>query len=237
VLADRLDRGHSHLAARRRRRGPTQVPPQSGTYLQYLLDWAGRPTRDIDGIVAGDIETFLTELDQALQQPWGPLTLRRDGPVEVIDTPERVIKPRRLQVLVQLKGVTWQKSQVEISADEGHATQEAGTVTPARLHRFGLPNQAEVLFTIALRNIDSVEWQTPPPLTMRTAQGPFPMGTTYTWEPTGDGRTLMTLRNRGMPTGFAAITASVITAAMQRANRKDLTRLRALLEDPRALSG
>lgn len=70
-------------------------------------------------------------------------------------------------------------------------------------------------------------------LTMRTAQGPFPMETTYTWQPVGDGRTLMTLRNRGMPTGFASITASVMAAAMRRANRKDLARLRALLEDPR----
>lgn len=124
---------------------------KGGTYLRYLLDWAGRPTKDIDGIIAGDIESFLTELDDSLKEPWGPLTLRRDGEVEIIDTPDRVIKPRRLQILVQLKGITWQKVQVEISADEGHATQEADTVIPAGLQRFGLPNEADVLFTIALR--------------------------------------------------------------------------------------
>lgn len=124
---------------------------KGGTYLRYLLDWSGRPTKDIDGIVAGDIESFLAELDEALTQPWGPLTLRRDGPIEVIATPARVIKPRRLQILVQLKGVTWQKVQVEISADEGRATQDADTIIPAGLQRFGLPNQSDVLFTIALR--------------------------------------------------------------------------------------
>jgi hypothetical protein len=66
-------------------------------------------------------------------------------------------------------------------------------------------------------------------LVMRTAQGPFPMETTYTWEPV-DGGTRMTLRNRGRPSGFAAVAGPVMTAAMRRANTKDLARLRELLE-------
>ena len=65
---------------------------------------------------------------------------------------------------------------------------------------------------------------------MSTAQGPFPMETTYTWEDTSDGATRMTLRNRGAPSGFAAVTALVMTRAMRRANEADLRRLRALLE-------
>ena len=32
---------------------------------------------------------------------------------------------------------------------------------------------------------------------MRTAEGPFPMETTYTWAPLDQGNTRMTLRNRG----------------------------------------
>ena len=67
-------------------------------------------------------------------------------------------------------------------------------------------------------------------LVMRTADGPFPMETTYTWEPTGDGATRMTLRNRGRPSGFARVTAPAMAAAMRRANTADLARLKELLE-------
>jgi uncharacterized membrane protein len=111
-------------------------------------------------------------------------------------------------------------------------------------------------------NIESVSWQTPPPiavgsridfvarflgrrlaytyeivdlvpgqrLVMRTAQGPFPMETTYTWQPLGETRTRMTLRNRGEPTGFSTVAAPVMAAAMRRANRKDLANVKRILE-------
>lgn len=65
---------------------------------------------------------------------------------------------------------------------------------------------------------------------MRTAQGPFPMETTYTWQDAGDGATRMTLRNRGEPAGFAKLGAPMVAAAMRRANLKDLNRLKAILE-------
>ncbi|WP_030438345.1 SRPBCC family protein [Actinoplanes subtropicus] len=67
-------------------------------------------------------------------------------------------------------------------------------------------------------------------LVMRTAQGPFPMETTYTWQPVDADRTRMTLRNRGEPAGFAKVTAPVMAAAMRRANQKDLVNLKRILE-------
>jgi ligand-binding SRPBCC domain-containing protein len=112
------------------------------------------------------------------------------------------------------------------------------------------------------KNIESVEWETPPPavvgsrirfvakflgrtleytyevreaepgsrFVMSTEQGPFPMETTYTWEDAAGGGTRMTLRNRGEPAGFAAVTAPVMSRAMRRANEADLRRLKSVLE-------
>ena len=67
-------------------------------------------------------------------------------------------------------------------------------------------------------------------LVMSTAEGPFPMETTYTWADAGDGATRMTLRNRGEPAGFKRFAAPVMARAMRRANEKDLARLKRILE-------
>jgi uncharacterized membrane protein len=67
-------------------------------------------------------------------------------------------------------------------------------------------------------------------LVMRTAEGPFPMETTYAWRADGDNRTRMSLRNRGEPAGFSRLAGPFVARAMRRANRKDLAALKARLE-------
>jgi len=111
-------------------------------------------------------------------------------------------------------------------------------------------------------NIESVAWETEPPLAvgsrlafvarflgrtlsytyevsehvpgerfvMATAEGPFPMETTYEWRDSPSGGTVMTLRNRGEPSGFANVAAPLMARAMRRANTKDLRALKELLE-------
>jgi hypothetical protein len=71
---------------------------------------------------------------------------------------------------------------------------------------------------------------------MSTDEGPFPMETTYTWEEAPAGGTRMTLRNRGEPSGFAGVAAPLMTRAMRRANRKDLARLKEVLESQRGFA-
>ena len=69
---------------------------------------------------------------------------------------------------------------------------------------------------------------------MRTAEGPFPMETTYEWDDAEPDSTRMTLRNRGEPSGFAGVAAPMMVLAMKRANTKDLKRLKAIIESASA---
>jgi uncharacterized membrane protein len=67
-------------------------------------------------------------------------------------------------------------------------------------------------------------------LVMRTAEGPFPMETTYTWAAAGADGTHVTLRNRGTPAGFSHLLAPIMALAVRRANLKDLALLKTILE-------
>lgn len=67
-------------------------------------------------------------------------------------------------------------------------------------------------------------------LVMRTAEGPFPMETSYTWTRQGATSTRMTLNNRGRPSGFSAWMSPLMSVMMRRANNQDLARLKQLLE-------
>jgi uncharacterized membrane protein len=67
-------------------------------------------------------------------------------------------------------------------------------------------------------------------LVMRTADGPFPMETTYVWADGPAGTTVMSLRNRGRPAGLSAVAAPMMSAGIRRNTRSDLQRLKAVLE-------
>jgi uncharacterized membrane protein len=75
-----------------------------------------------------------------------------------------------------------------------------------------------------------VEWTPDQRFVMRTAQGPFPMETTYEWDDAPDGATLMRLRNRGEPAGFSRVATPVMAFSIKRATTKDLRRLKEILE-------
>src|SRR3954466_9167090 len=67
-------------------------------------------------------------------------------------------------------------------------------------------------------------------LVMATAEGPFPMETTYAWRAESQGTTQFTLRNRGEASGFNRLLAPLMAVAVRRENRRDVARLKSLLE-------
>ncbi len=74
------------------------------------------------------------------------------------------------------------------------------------------------------------EWVPGRRFVMATAEGPFPMETTYEWDDTAAGGTRMRLRNRGAPKGFSRWVAPMMARSMRTANRKDLDALKQVLE-------
>lgn len=122
---------------------------KGGTLLQHRLPATARATKDVDGLIRGDLDQFILALDEALDEPWGPLALRR-GEVEAVNVSTKIIKPRRFDIVLELRGVTWRRVKFEVSPDEAGASNEHETIEPPPLGGFGLPDP-DALVGIAMR--------------------------------------------------------------------------------------
>ncbi|WP_411734478.1 SRPBCC family protein [Paeniglutamicibacter sp.] len=109
------------------------------------------------------------------------------------------------------------------------------------IHRGGPPLGVGTLVDFGARfmgrelnyTYEFVQWVPGSKLVMRTAQGPFPMQTSYTWSDEGTA-TRMVLANTGEPAGFSKVAGFLMAPMMRRAMGKDLRKLKALLESGEA---
>jgi uncharacterized protein YndB with AHSA1/START domain len=76
-----------------------------------------------------------------------------------------------------------------------------------------------------------VEFEPGHKMIMRTVDGPFPMETTYIWKALNANSTVMTLQNSGEPKGFSKIFSPFVAPMMKIANKKDLRRIKKILEN------
>lgn len=118
--------------------GNNRFALKGGTLLQHRLGLEARATRDLDGIIRGDIDDFLTTFDSLLEKDWGPIGFARSK-IEVIEVPSKAVKPRRFDLSLMLRGQTWRKVVIEISPEEGHACESFESIPAPAVEAFGIP--------------------------------------------------------------------------------------------------
>lgn len=116
---------------------------KGGVYLEHRLGQAARATKDVDTLFRGQVESFADDLDRALAEPWGPLSLAR-GAIEKISAP-RLVAPRRFDVVLSVRGVTWRRIQVEVAFPEGRVAEDAEPVPSPPLNFFGLQDAPDLI--------------------------------------------------------------------------------------------
>lgn len=127
------------VAALQRALGPDHQPLfllKGGVYLERRLGESARATRDVDTLFRGSVDEFVLVLDEVLAQPWGPVTLSRT-PIQIIDAP-RIVKPRRFDVLLSLRGITWRRVQVEVAFDDGEIREHSDRIAAPSTDFFGI---------------------------------------------------------------------------------------------------
>lgn len=118
---------------------------KGGTLLQHVLGLASRATKDVDGIVRGDLDEFLELMDeQFLSENWGPFEFARSE-IEQIRVPGKSICPLRFDVTVSLRNKTWRKIKVEVSPDEGMAGSFQESFAAPVLEGFGIPTPEKLV--------------------------------------------------------------------------------------------
>ena len=128
------------VAALQRALGADQQPlflVKGGLFMEFHLGLRARVTKDIDALFRGGLDEFEAALDAAIAEPWGPFTLQRTE-LEEITGARRLVKPRRFDIKLLVKGAVWRRVQLEVSFPEGHIADAAQPVPTPSIAFFGI---------------------------------------------------------------------------------------------------
>jgi uncharacterized protein YndB with AHSA1/START domain len=142
----------------------------------------------------------------------------------VVDVVTEIVIARPVEVVAAFAGDPSNAPEWYVNIKEARWQTEPPLAVGSRIGFVATFLGRELVYTYEVRALVPNER-----LVMSTAEGPFPMETTYTWQAVGGG-TRMTLRNRGAPSGFSRVAAPLMVLAMRRANNADLRALRERLE-------
>jgi len=117
--------------------GRPLILAKGGVYLEMQLGIAARATQDIDTLFRGTVDEFMVTLRQVMSAPWGPFTLETSD-VEIITGVKKLVKPRRFEVQLIVKGAVWRKVKVEVAFPEGQIADRAEPVPTPPVGFFGV---------------------------------------------------------------------------------------------------
>ena len=110
---------------------------KGGLLMEFHLGLSARVTKDVDALFRGELAKFESALDAAIAEPWGPFTLQRTA-VEEIAGARRLVKPRRFDLKLLIKGAVWRRIKIEVSFPEGHIAEGAEPVPAPNAGFFGI---------------------------------------------------------------------------------------------------
>jgi len=110
---------------------------KGGVYVEMQLGVGARATQDIDTLFRGTVDDFMVALQQVMSVPWGPFTLETSD-IEIITGVKKLVKPRRFEVQLIVKGAVWRKVKVEVGFPEGKIADRAEPVPTPPVGFFGV---------------------------------------------------------------------------------------------------
>ena len=109
---------------------------KGGVYLELRFGMEARSTKDVDLLYRGEFENVSIVLNQAFSEPFDGVSFELSDPRPIMVS-NRLTKPLRTEVKLQLRGRTWRKISVEVGPPEGMIGEKADCFRTPSLAHFG----------------------------------------------------------------------------------------------------